>query len=309
MIKTTSDTIKRSFLIGIITQLNKVNFNAQEVISAAERICRKASDINKIGWFTYGALLKSWLGNPDKIKPPLKLFKIGNSKLPFLSWSTLPGVNCPGALECWLKGKGYCYSLNAFMYPAAFFRMLQNTVLERSKWGRAYITNELNNLLNSPQFKEREYVTLRLYVDGDFKSLKLLKFWLEIAKNNPKLNIYGYSKSLHLFAELVRTGYEFPKNYVLNGSDGGKFYGGTDHNLIKEQNFYRGEFIAVKVGKPASSINRTKFERQEIRKQFKGQKVFICPGQCGTCTSIEKTPHACGNNDQFAGVQIAIPLH
>ena len=49
MIKTTSDTIKRSFLIGIISQLNKVNFNKQAVISAAGRICRKASDINKLG--------------------------------------------------------------------------------------------------------------------------------------------------------------------------------------------------------------------------------------------------------------------
>ena len=31
--------------------------------------------------------------------PPFKLFQPGNGKLPFLSWSTPPGFNCPGAAD------------------------------------------------------------------------------------------------------------------------------------------------------------------------------------------------------------------
>ena len=39
----------------------------------------------------------------------------------------------------------------------------------------------------------------------------------------PKISAYGYSKSLNLFLELSDQQFKFPKNYVLNLSNGGKF--------------------------------------------------------------------------------------
>ena len=56
--------------------------------------------------------------------PQFKIFTKGNGKLPFYSFSSLPGVTCPGAGDC-LK---FCYSFRSWRYPAAFFRQIQNTI-------------------------------------------------------------------------------------------------------------------------------------------------------------------------------------
>jgi hypothetical protein len=225
-----------------------------------------------LNWLIYGGEL------------PYQVFKIGNSKLPFLSFSNLPVINCIGAGEC----LNYCYSLKAWRYPAAFFRQLQNTILMSNF---DIIESELQKVINTNQFKHSNKIDFRLYVDGDFNNTKHLKDWMKLLKNNPRVNAYGYSKSLNVFKNLINEGFEFPSNYVLNLSNGGKF----DYlkPILQKQSFVRGNFTAVKGTK------------KTIRKQFK-KKVFICPGICGTCTSIG---HACGNNDVFKNLEIVIPIH
>ena len=49
-----------------------------------------------------------WLKLGGKL--PYNVFKVGNSKLPFLNFSTLPGSTCPGAGEC----LNYCYSFKSW---------------------------------------------------------------------------------------------------------------------------------------------------------------------------------------------------
>ena len=114
---------------------------------------------------------------------------------------------------------------------------------------------------------------------------------MELLRNSPKINAYGYSKSLNLFLQLHDAGYKFPSNYVLNLSNGGKF--DSLRPILKNLYFVRGNFTAVKGSK------------KDIRKQFTN-KVFICPGKCGTCTNIG---HACGNLDKFNNIEIVIPVH
>ena len=215
---------------------------------------------------------------------PFKVFKIGNSKLPFLNFSTLPVVTCIGADIC----KKYCYSFKAWRYPASFLRQVQNTLL---MFEFDLIEKELNKVLNTKQFKSMDKIDFRLYVDGDFNTLENLTNWMNLIKKNSKIKTYGYSKSLNLFLQLVDDGYEFPSNYALNLSNGGKY------DILKpfliNLHFVRGNFTA---------INSTK---KDIRKQFKN-KVFICPGNCGTCTNIG---HACGNLDTFKNMEIVIPIH
>ena len=215
---------------------------------------------------------------------PFSVFKVGNKKLPFLTFSTLPVVNCPGALDC----LAYCYSLKGWRYPATFFGQLQNTLLMNDF---SIIERELNRVLNSSKFRDKSRVDFRLYVDGDFKTIEDIKNWMNLLNNFPVLKAYGYSKSLNLFLELHDNGFKFPENYVLNLSNGGKF--DMLKPILQKLNFVRGNFTAVK-GKIS-----------EIRKQFK-KKIFICPGECGSCTSIG---HACGNNDIFGDMEIVIPIH
>ena len=105
----------------------------------------------------------------------------GNSKLPFYAFSSLPGFDCPGAGACLYGdneftpdnfGKGWCYSFKGWRYPAAFFRQLQNSLLLRNQAGRALIAKQFHEI---PAGR-----TLRLYVDGDFASLEILRFWMDL---------------------------------------------------------------------------------------------------------------------------------
>ena len=247
--------------------------------------------VNKIGVNTseYHALkFLNWLKYGGKL--PFSVFTIGNVKLPFLSFSSLPGVTCPGAAEC----LDYCYSFKAWRYPAAFFRQVQNTILmsnfpliEEALKNTLYLKN--GNLRKA--FSDLDKIDFRLYVDGDFSNITDLKNWMELLRNSPKINAYGYSKSLNLFLQLHDAGYKFPSNYVLNLSNGGKF--DSLRPILKNLYFVRGNFTAVKGSK------------KDIRKQFTN-KVFICPGKCGTCTNIG---HACGNLDKFNNIEIVIPVH
>ena len=223
-----------------------------------------------------------WLENGGNL--PFNVFKVGNKKLPFLTFSTLPVVNCPGALDCLI----YCYSLKGWRYPAVFFGQLQNTLLMNDF---SIIQNELKKVLKRSKFRNKTKIDFRLYVDGDFKNIDDLKKWMTLLKKYPVLNAYGYSKSLQLFKTLNDTGFKFPLNYVLNLSNGGKF--DLLKPILQKLNFVRGNFTAIK-GKVS-----------EIRKQF-NKKIFICPGDCGSCTSIG---HACGNNEIFKNMEIVIPIH
>ena len=154
---------------------------------------------------------------------PFSIFsEKGNKKLPFYAFSSLPGFDCPGAGECLYSfgnarlpenfAKGWCYSFKAWRYPAAFFRQLQNSLLLRSAAGRALIAKEFQEI---PQGR-----TLRLYVDGDFANLTILRFWMDLLKERPDVRVagrnglegYGYSKSWDLFLTLEKQGYQFPEN-------------------------------------------------------------------------------------------------
>ena len=114
---------------------------------------------------------------------PFSIFsEKGNKKLPFYAFSSLQGFDCPGAGECLYSfgnarlpenfAKGWCYSFKAWRYPAAFFRQLQNSLLLRSAAGRALIGKEFQEI---PQGRP-----LRLYVDGDFANLTILRFWMDL---------------------------------------------------------------------------------------------------------------------------------
>jgi len=241
----------------------------------------------------------------------------GNMKLPFYAFSSLPGFDCPGAGACLYGdneytpenfGKGWCYSFTGWRYPAAFFRQLQNSVLLRSKAGRETVANQFHEI---PAGR-----TLRLYVDGDFASLEILRFWLDLCKTRPDLSIYGYSKSWDLFLTLDKQNYSFPANYLLNISSGSR-YGDKLKGKILQLDCTRGEFVAVPVARKhiASKAYQDKGNagskeyRTEVLQKLKAmghEKRFACPGNCGNC--IARKEHACGS-ERMRGVTIAIGIH
>ena len=248
-------------------------------------------------WNTNWLKLKYFL---DTGIPQYTIFTKGNGKLPFYSFSSLPGVTCPGAGEC-LK---FCYSFRSWRYPAAFFRQIQNTILLMSDTGRKYLREEFNKLKPDHDF--------RLYVDGDFDSLETMKFWMDLLKSRPDIRAYGYSKSWKLFIEYDQLGYTFPDNYQLNLSSGSIYQNNkTILDQISKLSIYRGEFIALPSEKMPNILeDRPSFsawakQLRERAKLYGIKKAWVCPGKCGNCTP---TGHACGSK-RFKNVPIIIGIH
>lgn len=226
----------------------------------------------------------------------------GNTKLPFASFSTLPRFTCPGAGDC----LNWCYSFQAWRYPAAWCRQLQNTLL--LKYNRKLISKSFYSLAKD--------LVVRLYVDGDFDSLRTIKFWMEHLEKRPDLKAYGYSKSWDLLYSYHKNVRPIPSNYICNLSSGGKPQHVSKNEMLK-QSFIRGEFIAVPINwkhEDGTNIKKLGFKRFESKNYHaavrqvgldNSEKYFSCPGLCGECTS---SVHACGSM-KFKDIKIAIGLH
>ena len=110
--------------------------------------------------------------------PAFKVFAKGNSKLPFWSFSSMAILDCPGRGEC----SKWCYSLKSWRNPNALGRQLSNSLLLRHKSGRELIAREFARLKTE---------TVRLYVDGDFHSIEILRFWMNLIRSRPSVAVYG----------------------------------------------------------------------------------------------------------------------
>lgn len=268
------------------------------VLKALEDIENK-SGVKPGTWGHYAKRFKSLLLDDEYKTIPFSVFASGgNSKLPFVSFSTIPGATCPGAAKC-LKE---CYSFKAWRYPAAFFRQLQNFYLMNSKNGRDIIANEFKSLKLK---KGKSFLNLRLYVDGDFRNVNDLSFWMNLLFLRPEIKAYGYSKSWNEFLIYDSLNLSFPKNYLLNLSSG-SIHNDEVKNRMKKLSCVRGEFINVDIPKEYDSPlgNRSREYNRAVRDSINGRS-FVCPGLCGSCTP---NGHACGS-ERFKGVTIAIATH
>jgi hypothetical protein len=252
----------------------------------------KASPLfaNKTGWQSNFSKLEQVIVSG---LPVYSVFALnGNSKLPFVSFSSLPGVTCPGAGDCLV----FCYSFRAWRYPAAFMRQCQNAFLLRHN--QPAIVQALQAANDT--FKGEAY-DVRLYVDGDFSSANDVTFWFDTIKAFPLAKVYGYSKS---FEAILAYRSEYPSNYMLNIS-GGHNADPETIEKVKALPITRGEFIAVSIGKKVKGHDHGTPEiNKALRASFK-IKAFPCPGTCGTCTG---KGHACGMQ-ALKGVPIIIAMH
>ena len=224
------------------------------------------------------------------------LAKDGNSKLPFLAFSSLPGKgHCPGAGEC----LNFCYSFKAWRYPAAFCRQAQNSFLMQSYEGFKTIENAIDQ--HRP---DTGIIDFRLYVDGDFSSVNNVSSWFNIIGNRPWLNTYGYSKSWNELISFSNWNSALPDNYLLNLSSG-SLHNNDVKDDVKKLSIVRGEFITVNVGYKVKSSMHNERKHQAVLRSTYGKKAFTCPGKCGTCTN---KGHACGS-DRFKGIDIIIAVH
>jgi hypothetical protein len=249
-------------------------------------------DFQGKGWQTNFAKLADLFADN---MPRFSIFALGgNSKLPFVSFSTLPGVTCPGAGDC----IDFCYSYRAWRYPAAFARMVQNCYLLR------FAPNVIADAFSLIAARRPDGFDFRLYVDGDFSGGADVAFWMDLLSETPNARAYGYSKSFAALLGFDIVG-KWPTNYMLNIS-GGHNASPAMVQAVKRLPIVRGEFIAVSIGRKVKSTDHgSPATNAAIRAAFPDQKVFPCPGTCGSCTGAG---HACGL-PQMKNRIIAIAMH
>lgn len=243
--------------------------------------------------------------------PEFSIFaKDGNVKLPFVAFSSMALATCPGMGEC----QTFCYSMRAWRYPAALFRQMQNSILLRSAAGRVEISMAFNAVLRGRKFKNQSSVDFRLYVDGDFSNTEDMEFWFGLLRYNPRVRAYGYSKSWEVFRAYGESGRAFPKNYILNLSSGSAYADDSDvARYMRNLEITRGSFVALRItaDRKYSAIKgeyRDAGYKVAVRNAAAAAdlgKVFVCPGQCGSCTG---SGHACGIA-KLSGIPIVIGIH
>lgn len=158
-------------------------------------------------------------------------FGEGNAKLFGIYTFSLPsGWTCPGASLCLAKAvrignktklirgedsEFTCYQASLeSIFPTLYEMVHYNlNLLKRVK--TAVAMAELIHV--SLPFPCR---TVRIHVGGDFFNEEYFRAWCIVAKNNPNVLFYAYTKSIRVWKKLRHL---VPSNFILTASKGGKF--------------------------------------------------------------------------------------
>jgi hypothetical protein len=162
-------------------------------------------------------------------------FTKGNGKLSknTLIFSLPAGKTCPGALLCKSfavvgeDGKRHiqdgkytqfrCFAASGeVQYDSAFYNRANNLEMIIDAMSDLTVVDLIHNSIQ--HHRTRNTKKVRIHESGDFFLGKYLDAWIDVAKRNPDLIFYCYSKSLELFL-----GYELPENFFMTASYGGKW--------------------------------------------------------------------------------------
>lgn len=161
------------------------------------------------------------------------------------TYSTLSGWNCPGASLCQAKvvetngGKGRklvdgkdqkfrCFSAQA---EAAFTNVYNHRKHNHDLIRKCKTKKEVTDLISNSLPKDAQMV--RIGVAGDFQSQKVFDAWIQVAKKNPKVIFYAYTKSIPYWVKRLKS---IPANLLLTCSIGGRWDElAKTHNLKSAQ--------------------------------------------------------------------------
>lgn len=132
-------------------------------------------------------------------------------------WNLPTGHTCPHAVECLVKvdretgkfdnesSEYKCYAASAERFPA----------VRGNRWSNyAFVKNG-----GIPEIPTK-CKSIRIHGAGDFFNQKYFDMWLELARNNPDVEFWAFTKSLNLWIKRID---EIPDNFSLTASYGGKF--------------------------------------------------------------------------------------
>jgi hypothetical protein len=140
-------------------------------------------------------------------------------------WNLPTGSTCPFALECKVtvdrltgkfdvyKGQYKCYAAVPERFPAVREHRWRN--FEYAKNGGIPVI-------------PKDCKAIRIHSSGDFFNQEYFNMWVQLAKDNPNIEMWAYTKSLTYW---VNTFAKIPSNLILTAS-----YGGRSDDLINHYN-------------------------------------------------------------------------
>ena len=139
-----------------------------------------------------------------------------NSKLKkdgIWSFSLPAGKTCPNAGEC-LKG---CYAMQGFyVMPSVKKAQARNLLATKRASFAGHIAQEIF---------ERKAKMIRIHASGDFYNQKYLDSWIHIARSNPHVKFYAYTKMVLMVKLTIQRLIQernLPQNITFIFSEGGK---------------------------------------------------------------------------------------
>jgi hypothetical protein len=140
-------------------------------------------------------------------------------------WNLPTGSTCPFAMECKVtvdritgkfdvkKGQYRCYAASPERFPA----------VRNHRWNNfEYVKNGNEPIL------PKDCKSIRIHAAGDFFNQSYFDMWLKVAKDNPQVEMWAYTKSLQYWVNRIN---EIPENLILTAS-----YGGKQDELIEKYN-------------------------------------------------------------------------
>ena len=193
----------------------------------------------------------------------LKMSKQNKKLKKTLIFDINAGITCPNANECKsyvvMNANGKTSLIdgddNIFRCYAASQENQYPNVYKARKYNLDLIKKTLNakngfyktyELINASIQKHitKNINKVRIHSSGDFFNSEYLRAWFAVARLNPQLKFYCYSKSLHLFG----TNVSIPENFFLTAS-----MGGLRDDLIHKGFFKR---YAIVVNSEAEAIKK-----------------------------------------------------
>lgn len=159
-------------------------------------------------------------------------FKNGNAKLPaYITNFSLPaGHTCPFARDC--QSKACTKTGKIIDGPNCIYRCYAASMevvfpnVRKHRWDNFNLLKESKNQDGLIAESLPDSVIVRMHVSGDFFSQAYFDAWLSVARANPEVRFYGYTKALPYWVKRLN---KIPSNFGLVASRGG-----THDFLIKE---------------------------------------------------------------------------
>lgn len=172
--------------------------------------------------------------------------KLKNSSVMSYAFN-LPAIGtCPGAGDC----KQFCFAFSEQKrYPSAMAHRARSWALSKSIDFISVINAELKELTKRHGIGG---FAVRVHASGDFYSPRYARDWARIARANPLVQFYAYTKSIHI----VR-GVDWPTNFCLILSLGGRHDTVIDLNTDRHAKIFQTEAEAIAAGYALASEDDT----------------------------------------------------